>query len=91
LAGGPIGKVLDGDRIEIVVNTRSLSATVNVIDCPEFATRPPRDDIHPDPNLPDDTRLWAAMITASGGLWGGCVYDVDALVQKLQPTPKPIL
>ena len=37
-----------------------------------------------DPNLPDDTRLWAALQQAGGGAWGGCVYDVDEIVQRLQ-------
>ena len=31
----------------------------------------------PHGELPDDTRLWAALQQASGGTWGGCVYDVD--------------
>lgn len=83
LAGGPIGKVRDGDTIEIVVDRVNLAATVNVVDAPDFESRPPRDDLRPDPRLPDDTRLWAAMVTASGGLWGGCVYDVDAIVARL--------
>ena len=30
------------------------------------------------------TRLWAALQSASGGTWGGCVYDTDAIVVKLQ-------
>ena len=34
-------------------------------------------------NLPDDPRLWAALQQASGGTWGGCVYDVDEIVKKL--------
>lgn len=83
LAGGPIGKVRDGDVIEILVDRNRLEATVNVIDAPDFESRPPREDLRPHEALPDDTRLWAAMITASGGLWGGCVYDTDALVAKL--------
>ena len=37
----------------------------------------------PHPALPDDTRLWAALVQASGGVWGGCVYDVDAIVAQL--------
>ena len=83
LAGGPIGKVRDGDTIEIVVDPSGTSS-LNVLDA-NFASRPLRDDLAPDPRLPDDTRLWAAMVTASGGLWGGCVYDVDAIVARLRP------
>lgn len=83
LAGGPIGKVQDGDTIEIFVDRNSLTASVNVVDCPGFDARPARDDLKPDPLLPDDTRLWAALITASGGLWGGCVYDPNAIIRRL--------
>ena len=46
--------------------------------------RPPREDLRPHPALPDDTRLWAALVQASGGVWGGCVYDVDAIVSLLE-------
>jgi len=46
--------------------------------------RRPRADLRPHPALPDDTRLWAALVQASGGVWGGCVYDVDAIVSRLQ-------
>jgi hypothetical protein len=37
----------------------------------------------PDPELPDDTRLWAALQRLGGGAWGGCVYDVEAIVEAL--------
>ncbi len=37
----------------------------------------------PHPSLPADTRLWAALQQASGGIWGGCVYDVDAVIAAL--------
>ncbi len=84
LAGGPIGRVRDGDTIEIVVDPATHSASVNVLD-EEFDKRPMRTDLESDPQLPDDTRLWAALVTASGGLWGGCVYDVDAIVARLRP------
>jgi len=83
LAGGPIGKVQDGDTIEIVIDRQNFTASLNVIDCFDFACRNPREDMTPDPNLPDDTRLWAALITASGGLWGGCVYDTDSILSKM--------
>ena len=82
LAGGPIGKVQDGDIIEIIVNTKTLEASGNVVDCPEFESRIPRNQSH-HPLLPDDTKLWAAMVTVSGGLWGGCVYDPDSIIAKL--------
>ncbi len=83
LAGGPIGKVRDGDVIEIIVDRESMEATVDVVSDLDFASRPLRQDLRANPSLPDDTRLWAAMVTASGGLWGGCVYDADAIISRL--------
>ena len=94
LAGGPIGKIVDGDWIQITVDRVNLNANVNFLgsgDAPgsvadgdrELAERPVRTDLNADPNLPDDTRLWAALQNASGGLWGGCVYDADAIIAKL--------
>ncbi|MEI7985405.1 MAG: YjhG/YagF family D-xylonate dehydratase [Armatimonadota bacterium] len=82
LAGGPIGKVRNGDIIEIIINTKTLEASVNVVDCPDFESRIPSNQ-SPHPLLPDDTKLWAAMVTVSGGLWGGCVYDPDSIIAKL--------
>jgi dihydroxyacid dehydratase/phosphogluconate dehydratase len=95
LAGGPIGKLRDGDLIEIAIDRSSLEGTINFVGdggqamTPEGAQRvlserPPRPDLRPDPRLPDDTRLWAALQDASGGTWGGCVYDVDAIVRALE-------
>jgi dihydroxyacid dehydratase/phosphogluconate dehydratase len=95
LAGGPIGKVQDGDRIEIVIDRETLSGSVNlvagkdgVLDAAEgsrrLEARKPRADLRPHPSLPEDTRLWAALIHASGGVWGGCVYDVDGIVSRLE-------
>lgn len=94
LADGPIGKVRDGDLIEIIVDRNNLEGSVNLIGeageqfSPEegsqrLATRTPRADLAPDPDMPDDSRLWAALQQASGGTWGGCVYDVDAIVKAL--------
>jgi putative YjhG/YagF family dehydratase len=98
LANGPIGRVRDGDWIEIIVNRNTLHGTVNFIgEGPDgskdrfsaaegahrLAAREPRVDLAPHPSLPDDTRLWAALVQASGGVWGGCVYDTDAIVDQL--------
>ena len=85
LAGGPIGKVRDDDIVEIVVDRASLSATIDVVWPQDFLERPAREDLRPDPGLPDDTRLWGSLVTASGGVWGGCVYDVEAIVARLRP------
>ncbi len=95
LAGGPIGKVRDGDLIEIRIDRKALLGTVNMVGdngetfSPEqgrarLNRRQPRADLAPHPALPDDTRLWAALVHASGGVWGGCVYDADAIVAKLR-------
>jgi hypothetical protein len=48
-----------------------------------LARRAPRPDLAADPGLPADTRLWATLQSLSGGTWGGCVFDVDAIVDKL--------
>ncbi len=94
LAGGPIGRLRDGDRIRVVVDRARLEASIDVvtdtgsgIDVPAnalLASRPPHPDLAPDPALPDATRLWAALQNVSGGVWGGCVYDTDAILQKLR-------
>ncbi|MGC9522899.1 MAG: YjhG/YagF family D-xylonate dehydratase [Anaerolineae bacterium] len=94
LAGGPIGRVRDGDRIRIVVDCTKLEGRVDFVGeagqpmTPEagarhLAARGPHPDLAPDPDLPEDTRLWAALQQVSGGTWGGCVYDVDAIVARL--------
>jgi hypothetical protein len=51
-----------------------------------LAERRLRDDLALDPNLPDDTRLWAALQRMGGGTWGGCVYDTEAIVKALAVT-----
>jgi len=48
-----------------------------------LASRTPRPDLAADPSRPADTRLWAALQAASGGTWGGCVFDVEAIAAKL--------
>lgn len=84
LADGPIGKLRDGDPIRIRIDTRQLVGTVEFLGhLEEFHARPTHPDLAPDPRLPDDTRLWAALQNASGGSWGGCVYDVDEILRRL--------
>jgi putative YjhG/YagF family dehydratase len=94
LAGGPIGKLLDGDLIQIQIDRVKLEGTVNLVGdasgvqgeawgTAELAKRNPRPDLHADPGLPADTKLWAALQHASGGVWGGCVYDAEAVAAKL--------
>ena len=95
LAGGPIGRVLDGDAIEIVIDREKLTGTVHLVGEGEdvfgaeegarrLSQRGPRPDLAPHPLLPDDTRLWAALVQASGGVWGGCIYDTDRIVALLK-------
>ena len=95
LAGGPIGKLKSGDVISIQLDRNSLEGFVNLVgegddrfDAEEgakrLAKRETRDDIAPHSALPDDTRLWAALQGVGGGTWGGCVFDVDQIVAKLQ-------
>jgi len=84
LAGGPIGKVIEGDLIEIVIDRNNLHGTVNLVAGDEvLAARPLRTDLAPDALLPTDTRIWAMLQNASGGTWGGCVYDAEAIAGAL--------
>jgi dihydroxyacid dehydratase/phosphogluconate dehydratase len=77
--------VRDGDRVRLVVDTRQLEGTVEVVGIPaaEFAARGPHPHLRPDPRVPADTRLWAALQNAAGGTWGGCVYDADRIAHLL--------
>ena len=95
LAGGPIGKLRDGDRIEIEIDCHKLHGHVNFVGfegndfgaeegVKVLAGRSIREDIAPEAELPDDTKLWAALQNVGGGTWGGCVYDVDAIVATLE-------
>jgi xylonate dehydratase len=101
LAGGPIGKLRDGDLIEIVIDRIKLEGTINFVGevggvvgaeagARILSQRPARDDLAADPGLPDDTRLWAALQDASGGPWGGSVFDVDAILRVLDAGRKAL-
>ena len=83
-AGGPIGKVRDGDIIRIEIDCRKMTGSIDYAgDVAELMARPANEKLQPLPNVPDDTRLWAALQNVSGGTWGGCVYDVDAIIARL--------
>jgi putative YjhG/YagF family dehydratase len=95
LAGGPLGRLRDGDVIEIVIDRRALEGRVDLVGSAEgplspaeaarlLRARPPHPDLAPRPDLPDDTRLWALLQEASGGTWGGCVYDLEAIAKALE-------
>src|SRR5947209_7632035 len=90
LAGGPLGKVREGDLIEVTIDGTRLEGSVNLVvdgsvdaGTRELERRSPREDLEPDPGLPRETRLWAALQDASGGTWGGCVFDDDAIIKRL--------
>jgi putative YjhG/YagF family dehydratase len=94
LAGGPIGKILDGDIIRINIDLKRIEGSVDFVGengksfSPEtgaeiLSRRVTRKDLSPNPGLPDDTRLWAALQLASGGTWRGCVYDADRIIAAL--------
>ena len=101
LAGGPIGKLRDGDLVEIVIDRNTLDGAVNLVGeggvhvgaeagAGILARRPMRPDLAADPALPDDTRLWAALQDVSGGAWGGTVFDVDAILEVLAAGKKAL-
>ena len=97
LAGGPLGKLLEGDLVRIVIDTGRVSGSIDLIGwagqngaettpeegAHELARRPSRPDLAPDPHLPDDTKLWAILQSASGGTWRGCIYDAERIAARL--------
>jgi xylonate dehydratase len=95
LAGGPIGKMLDGDTIRIHIDLKRIEGSIDFVGenqtrfTPEegikiLSRRATRKDLSPNSALPDDTRLWANLQLASGGTWRGCVYDVDRIITALE-------
>ncbi|XXX48077.1 YjhG/YagF family D-xylonate dehydratase [Sorangium sp. So ce119] len=84
-AGGPIGRVRDGDRVRLRIDTRRLEGTVDVVgvNAGDLAARLPNPALQPDGRVNADTRLWAALQDASGGSWGGCVYDAERIIGLL--------
>jgi putative YjhG/YagF family dehydratase len=101
LAGGPIGRVRDGDLIQIRIDRVNLEGEIDLVGEGErrfnaedgahiLASRAPHPDLRPNPDLPDDTRLWAALQNISGGTWGGCVYDVDEIIARLEQKNKDL-
>lgn len=95
LAEGPIGVIREGDLLRIEIDTLNLTGAIDLVGeqgtehgsgwgAQELSRRGPASDLRTHPDLPDDTRLWAALQQVSGGTWGGCVYDVDEIVEALQ-------
>lgn len=94
LAGGPLGKVRDGDTIAIVIDREQMAGSIDLVGADEWpltkqagatvlAARPGQQGLQPHPDLPADTRLWALLQQASGGTWAGCVYDPDKIAAAL--------
>jgi putative YjhG/YagF family dehydratase len=97
LAGGPIGKVKDGDWVRIVIDPHRLEGALDLVgegrerfSAQEGSLRLAKRSAHPnlaaEAALPDDTRLWAVLQAVSGGTWGGCVYDFEAIAKRLGPS-----
>ena len=94
LAGGPIGKLRDGDRIRLFIDREAMSGTIDCVGTEEremtveeaaemLAGRERHPELAAHPELPDDTKLWAVLQAASGGTWGGCVYDAEAIAARV--------
>jgi putative YjhG/YagF family dehydratase len=94
LAGGPIGKLVDGDVVRVVIDTGNASGSIDLVGhlterftpdeaAATLAGRPSRDDLAADPHLPGDTKLWALLQAASGGTWRGCIYDAERIAARL--------
>ena len=98
LSGGPIGKIEDGDLIEIIVDRNNLTGSVNLITDEGgaeagdriLAARPMPATLAADPLLPADSRLWAALQDVSGGTWAGAVYDVEKIIAVLEAGKKSL-
>ncbi len=101
LAGGPIGKLRTGDVVEIIVDRINLEASINFIGHGDeifgkeegtkiLNERTPHQGLQQDPDLPDDTKLWAALQAVSGGTWRGSVYDVDRIIETLEAGKKAL-
>jgi putative YjhG/YagF family dehydratase len=95
LAGGPIGRLRDGDALQVIVDRVQLKGGIDLIGhdgqtyLPEtgakvLSERAPHPKLATDPHLPDDTRLWAALQDLSGGTSGGCVYDVERILAVIE-------
>ncbi|WP_231506551.1 YjhG/YagF family D-xylonate dehydratase [Paenibacillus sp. UNC451MF] len=101
LVGGPIGKLRDGDMIDIKIDRIRLEGSIHFIGHGEMlltpeegakvlAARDPNPKLAADPRLPDDTRLWAALQSVSGGTWAGSVYDVERILAVLEAGKKAL-
>ncbi len=101
LAGGALGKLRDGDLIAIQIDRAALAGSVDLVgtadgqlDQPGAAAllneREPYPGLAPHPQLPADTRLWAALQSVSGGTWAGCIYDSERILTVLEAGQKAL-
>ena len=95
MAGGPIGKLEEDDLIRIEINRKTLEGKIDFIGSVEktvspdeggriLASRKSHPGLSPDPRMPADSRLWAALQNVGGGTWGGCIYEVDEIIRRLE-------
>ena len=95
LAGGPIGRIEEGDLIEIIIDRERLEGSINLVGdhsgnhgktwgTKTLSERKDSESLSPHPKIPDDSRLWASLQDVSGGTWGGCVFDVDQIIKTLE-------
>ncbi len=94
LAGGPIGKIQNLDVIQIEIDRNNNIGTLDLVgtegrrfSSEDGATllglRKSSAHLISHVALPSDTKLWALLQAHSGGTWGGCVYDVEAVRERL--------
>ena len=84
-AGGPLGRLRDGDRVRIRINTRTLEGSLDVVSLTDeqLSARPTNESLREKPVVPLDTQLWATLQGASGGSWNGCVYDAGRIASLI--------
>ncbi len=101
LADGPVGKIVDNDLIQIEIDTKNLSGSINFVGSLEekldfqkaeqiLKERYPNDKLQADPRLHADTKLWAALQNISGGTWGGCIFDTEKIIKTLHEGQKAL-
>ena len=89
----------DGDIIRVLIDRNRNEGSIDLVGegegrfTPEegariLSKRSSRKDLAPNPALPDDTRLWAALQMAGGGAWSGCIYDADKIIAALDAVRK---
>ncbi|MCP4296890.1 MAG: hypothetical protein GY786_14910 [Proteobacteria bacterium] len=96
MVGGPYGRVRDGDIIDIYLNRKKPEGSINIMGDSSIALenadielgnsilekRSPREDLAAHPDMPKSVRLWSILQESGGGIWGGCVNDVDSICKS---------